>query len=95
MLMRNAVKLLIFVAVILLGLPALAAQRKSAGSEEKLLAKAQAIHQRVIPLDTHVDVSPQLGSPGFDVDDSPATGGCRPIKRVPSSLHVEPPAFSL
>jgi membrane dipeptidase len=64
--MKNVVKSLIIMVVILFGLAAFAAQRKSAGREEKLVAKAKAIHQRIIPLDSHVDVSPQLGSPGFD-----------------------------
>jgi len=38
----------------------------SYAKEADLQTKAKAIHSRVIPIDTHVDISPQLGTPAVD-----------------------------
>ena len=51
-------------AVIALGAPA--ANAAGAEPEDELLARARAIHERVIAIDTHVDIPPDFGTEAYD-----------------------------
>jgi membrane dipeptidase len=72
--MKRNVSYIVITALLATGLAALAQQ--STVPSAAILAKANAIHKRIITLDTHVDVSPQLATPESDPGSERSTQKC-------------------
>ena len=72
--MKRNLAFIVLAALSASGLAAIAQQ--STAPNAAILAKANAIHKRILTLDTHVDVSPQLATPESDPGSDRSTQKC-------------------
>jgi membrane dipeptidase len=107
---RSVLPLLTFVAVACAsGAPPVAAPAPAGAPDAKMVAKAHAIHDRVLSIDTHVDISPaqfRVGMPNYATDlpgrqqvdlvkmEKGGLGGAFLIAYVGQSTDLTPASFA-